>query len=62
MIKDLQLIRNINLLFNQPIVLYGNGSCGRTWLKKLREFSNQPIDIRAFVDSNKKTMGKWYVG
>lgn len=54
MIKDLELLENINVLYDNEIILYGSGDYGKRAKKLLEEIN---IPILGFGDSNKIKWG-----
>ena len=59
MINDLKLIENIEILFNNKIVLYGTGICG---VKIYRTLKMAGLSIVCFCDSNPQKSGKFIDG
>ena len=61
-VKDLDLLKKMDILFENEIILYGAGNCGRKACQLLRKIK---IPILGFGDSNVNIWGElclliWY--
>lgn len=56
-IKDMDLIKDINILYNHEVVLYGAGNYGKVSAQLME---NAGVAIRAFCDSASVKWGKFY--